>query len=130
MNEKYDQAAIRHFADAETLAGAQRYDNAGHLIGLAAECAIKHAFALIEPSDASPRLHLPDLANAVRKRIKFKSPREVPLRNLLESTRSGFFDDWRVSARYDATGHVDLPTYRKWESLATRTLGAAGLRQR
>ena len=131
MNETYDEAAIRHFADAETLAGAQRYDNAGHLIGFAAECAIKHAFALIEPSDASPRLHLPDLANAIRKRIKSKSPREVPLRNLLEKTRrGGFFHDWRVAARYGASGHVDLPTYRTWKLLAERTLGAAGLRQR
>jgi len=130
MNEKYDQAALRHYADAERLASAQRYDNAGHLIGFAAECAIKHAFAMTESADASPRLHLPDLANAVLKRIKSKSPREVPLRDLLAKSRTGFFHDWRVSARYGATGHVDLPTYRRWESLAMRTLGAAGLRQK
>ena len=41
--ESYEHAAMRHFADAEDLAARRRLDNAGHLIGLAAECAVKHA---------------------------------------------------------------------------------------
>jgi hypothetical protein len=129
MPESHDTAAVRHYLDAEALGNASRYDNAGHLIGFAAECAIKYAFAIAEPADASPRLHLPDLANAVLKQIKSRNPREIALRNLLMSTKGGFFHDWRISARYEANGLVNPDTYRRWRTLAERALGAAGLRR-
>jgi hypothetical protein len=129
MNIAYNEAALRHYTDAERLAADERFDNAGHLIGFSAECAIKYAFAMTEVDDESPRVHLPILVNRVLKKIKNKNPREVPLLHVLMETRDGFFHDWRVAARYDADGCIDKPTYRKWERLAKRALGAAGLRQ-
>ena len=129
MRENYGAAAIRHYTDAERLAACDRLDNAGHLIGFAAECAVKYALDRAEPSGTSPRVHFPDLANAALKQIRSRQRREYPLRNLLESTRSGFFNDWQVGARYQTDGHVNVETYRKWKSLAERALCAANLRR-
>jgi hypothetical protein len=39
--ENYEDAAVRHYDDAKALRDSGRGDNAGHLIGFAAECAIK-----------------------------------------------------------------------------------------
>jgi hypothetical protein len=129
MMESYGAAAIRHYVDAETLAASDRLDNAGHLIGFAAECAVKCALNEAEPSATSPNIHFPDLANAALKRLISRRGREYPLRNLLESSRSGFFNDWQIAARYKADGHVNAETYKKWKSLAERTLCAANLRR-
>ncbi|ADJ23991.1 conserved hypothetical protein [Hyphomicrobium denitrificans ATCC 51888] len=127
MAEAYNQSALRHYFDSEKLADLGRFDNAGHLIGFAAECALKHAFAIMEPVN-SPRVHLPDLANALLKHVKSRNSQETALRNLLAQTKGGFFDDWRVAARYEIDGLVDQATYRKWRGLAQRAIGAAGLR--
>jgi HEPN domain-containing protein len=121
----FDHAAIRHYKDAETLAGKKRYDNAGHLIGFAAECAIKHAIVIFH-QDEPPHLHLPDLANKALLKIHGRNAHYHPMRKLLETTRNGFFDDWRVTARYEADG-VKMHTYEKWEKLARRAISAAGL---
>jgi hypothetical protein len=43
MASDYENSALRHYTDAEHLANSGRYDNAGHLIGFAAECALKKA---------------------------------------------------------------------------------------
>ncbi|HIE9582139.1 TPA: hypothetical protein ACXRY6_000091 [Klebsiella variicola subsp. variicola] len=40
--ENYREAAIRHLNDSEKLLESNSVDNAGHLIGFAAECAIKY----------------------------------------------------------------------------------------
>jgi hypothetical protein len=126
MPESYDEAALRHYNDAEHLAKSQRFDNAGHLVGFAAECAIKYAFEVIE-QEASPRLHLPELVNVVLKRIHGRSCRQSPLRDLLVKTRYGFFHTWRVNARYYNDGYVDSKTYQSWKDLAMRSIGAAKL---
>ncbi len=84
MSEDYNEAALRHYRDAEHLADDNRIDNAAHLIGFAAECAIKHAFDGLQNSMGDlPRIHLPDLANAALKRVKSKSPKEIAFHSLL-----------------------------------------------
>ncbi len=65
MPEAYGDAAKRHYADARMLAASQRYDNAGHLIGFAAECALKHALDLHEPQAENPKLHLPQIVSVM-----------------------------------------------------------------
>jgi hypothetical protein len=52
--EDYQSAALRHFEDATTLRISGRYDNAGHLIGFAAECAIKHRIMSLRPAPTLP----------------------------------------------------------------------------
>lgn len=129
MAENYDSAATRHFEDAQRLAAEDCWDNAGHLIGFAAECALKHAFEIEEPEDNSPRVHLPDLAGALRRKMKGRTAVQVALWPMLTQNRSGYFSDWSVSGRYHETGSVTKEQYEKWLKLATRTLGAAGIRK-
>lgn len=132
MSEKYDEAALRHSEDAKILASKQRFDNAGHLIGFAAECAIKFAVNL---PDEDRYNHLPKIAGLAKKALKKICGRnETPLLNLLNqtinSTQNQFFDDWRVDHRYSASGMVTREMYMKWNILADRTLLAAGLRSK
>ena len=63
--ECYEDAALRHFVDARSLATANRWDGAGHLIGFAAECSVKHAVQKHTRS-AVPRCHFPDLTQKIR----------------------------------------------------------------
>ena len=55
--ESYGNAALRHLRDAEYLAARGVYDGAGHLVGFAAECAVKHSVTVLRPLDEAPRLH-------------------------------------------------------------------------
>ena len=41
MSENYTEAALRHWRDAELLKEQNRVENADHLFGVAAECALK-----------------------------------------------------------------------------------------
>ncbi|HDZ9442607.1 hypothetical protein [Klebsiella quasipneumoniae] len=63
--ENYREAAIRHLNDSERLLKINSVDNAGHLIGFAAECAIKYKIEL-NNSD-NPKLHFPYILAAAKK---------------------------------------------------------------
>lgn len=128
MPEAYGDAAKRHYTDARTLAAAQRYDNAGHLIGFAAECALKHALNLHEPAEENPKLHLPQIVSVMLKRLKSRNPKTATLRTLLLQYQATFFNDYDVSDRYSATGTVSPAMFGQWEAMAKRTFGAAGIR--
>lgn len=127
MAENYEHAALRHFDDAEHLAGSQRFDNAGHLIGFATECAIKHHFRITTGSD-TPKTHLPDLAASMRRRFSARDPNQAAMNQLLVGCGSTFFADWDVGARYGDSGSVTEAQYSKWKHYARRTFGAARLR--
>jgi len=126
--ESYEHAARRHFADAEDLADRQRLDNAGHLIGLAAECAVKHAVRRVTP-DPRP-IHFPRLTSEIRK----CGGRDTVLckvrRALTPSADGSVFDDWSITMRYDADGHVLDAQYRKWKMAAGRIMSAAHIERR
>lgn len=127
MTEAYESAAQRHFADAEQLASAGRFDNAGHLVGFAAECAIKHHFGLTSLTD-SPKKHLPAIAAIVRKRFSSRDPKQAAMAGLLAGFGDAFFADWDVNHRYNETGFVTSTQYGRWREQARRTMGAAGFR--
>lgn len=128
MSESYDVAAVRHFQDAQKLSAVGRYDNAGHLIGFAAECAIKYVMNVVEPEDENCRKHLPDLAGIARRRFSGRNPRQVPMLTLLTQAQGGFFHNWQVSYRYSDDGHVTNEQYSAWEKLAKRAISAAHLK--
>lgn len=128
MIEAYGDAAKRHYADARTLAAVQRYDNAGHLIGFAVECALKHALNLHEPAGENPKLHLPNIVAVMLKRLKSRNPKTAALRTLLLQNQTTFFNDYDVSGRYWATGAVTSAMFDQWEIMTKRTFGAAGIR--
>ena len=126
--ECYEHAARRHFADAEDLAGRRRLDNAGHLIGLAAECAVKHAFRQAGPN---PRpIHFPQLTAEVRK-LGGRHPVVSKIRRALSPPEHGsVFDDWSIAMRYRADGHVADDQYRKWKVAAGQIMSAASIERR
>lgn len=123
MPEVYAIAAVRHFQDAEELAALERFDGAGHLIGFAAECAIKHSVKALRPINQAPHLHLPKLVEKAKKLLHGR--RRHTLYTLLE--RRAFMDGWEVDQRYSDDGTVTRILYQMWRRDASRALGAAGL---
>ena len=124
--EDYQAAAIRHYQDASTLRDAGRLDNAGHLIGFSAECAIKFRIDSLGSGDRSPAQHLPDILVAARKRLGERS-NYVSMFNLL---KSDLFADWAVDHRYSATGKTTSEQITAWIRITQRLLAAANIRVR
>jgi len=105
MDENFTQAALRHWRDAELLKDQNRVENADHLYGIAAECAIKQAL-----------LHLPAFANqgtlqesymqhidVLWNKVGHQSLQRI-YPGLLAYLKNGGkpFDDWKVAQRYSA----------------------------
>ena len=125
LMESYEHAARRHFADAEDLADRERLDNAGHLIGLAAECAVKHAVRRVTPN---PRpIHFPKLTAEIRKYGGRDTVLHKVRRALTPHAHGSVFDDWSIKMRYGADGHVLDAQYRKWKMAAGRIMSAASI---
>lgn len=124
--ENYEEAAIRHYTDAASLKEAGRLDNAGHLIGFAAECAIKHRIDSLGNGASSPAQHLPDILPAARKRLGERA-NYVNMFNLL---KGDIFSDWAVDFRYSGTGVISEDQFLKWVDITRRLLAAANIRIR
>jgi hypothetical protein len=123
--ENYEQAAVRHYLDAEQLAGTGRLDGAGHLMGFAAECAIKHAISALRPTAPAPHRHLPELVETAKKALQ--GVRAGPLLALFRTP--GYFAGWSVDGRYHTDGSVTAVQYEQWRRHTQRTLAAAHLRR-
>src|SRR6187551_2097941 len=101
MVEKYDSAAVRHYADATLLKEAGRLDNAGHLIGFAAECAIKYQVFTV--CGGRPEyVHLPKLLSIARRALNGRNTSS----GMLALLNQDIFDNWSVVHRYHATGLI------------------------
>lgn len=124
--EDYQAAAIRHYKDASALRDAERLDNAGHLIGFSAECAIKYRIDSLGWGNRSPAQHLPDILTAARKRLGERS-NYTSMYNLL---KGNIFADWAVDHRYSVTGKVTPEQIAMWFSTTQRLLAAANIRVR
>jgi hypothetical protein len=103
-----------------------RLDNAGHLIGFSAECAIKYRIESLGSGNQSPAQHLPDILVAARKRLGERS-NFVSMYNLL---KSNIFADWAVDHRYSPTGKTTSEQFDAWLSITGRLLAAANIRKR
>lgn len=111
MKADFLDAQERHWNDAEALFNTQRWANADHLYGLAAECGLKHLmmkFGMdVDPKTGSPkksddRVHANDLwpryesyLNGKMEGIKYGLPMPDP------------FKDWHVSDRYAPQSDFD-----------------------
>jgi len=124
--EDYQAAAIRHFQDASALMKAGRLDNAGHLIGFSAECAIKYRIDSLGAGVSSPTQHLPEILVAARKRLGGRA-NYVSMFNLLKGDT---FADWAVDHRYSVTGKVTQVQFDTWFDVTKRLLAAANVRIR
>jgi hypothetical protein len=124
LPESYGKAAVRHYTDAEKLADCGRFDNAAHLVGFAAECAIKHCIEALRPTNQAPYLHFPQLIEKAKKLVHGRSKHS--LFTLLESPN--FMSEWKIEDRYADDGTVTKQKYLAWQIDTRRTLGIAGLR--
>jgi hypothetical protein len=126
LAQDFKSAAVRHFEDAETLRASGRVDNAGHLIGFAAECAIKHRISSLRPSADSPQGHFPEILIAARKRLGARSG----YTSMYDIVKGDIFKGWAVNRRYDETGHTDSAELTAWFSTTKRLFAAASVRVR
>ena len=128
MAEDFGSAALHHRHDARRLAGIERFQNAGYMIGLAAECLAKSLLVAagipIGNRDAFRR-HFPRLAEQLRVDGRTSSMRLLaPI-----VARQDFLHDWDIEARYDP----DLPPetaqqrFETWEANVGALFNAAGL---
>lgn len=112
-------AARRHYRDAEFLCNASRFDNSDHLIGFAAECALKGALSKLSESWAQilfgstgdvkeKRLrssrHITDIWNNVSILVAGKNV--AAFAALFQKHAINPFSDWIVSDRYGPSGRV------------------------
>ena len=123
LSDDYEEAAIRHLEDAITLETAGRLDNAGHLIGFAAECAIKFRIENLR-TVAATHGHLPELLIAARKQLGARSS----YTSMYTLLRGEIFKGWNVNRRYHSTGHTTQAEVSEWVKVTRRLFGTAGLR--
>jgi hypothetical protein len=128
MVEKYDSAALRHYEDAELLRANGCLDNAGHLIGFAAECAIKHGISTFNPNTNSPHGHLPEFLTIALKHLNGRGRNSKAL--VLDVERSAVFSGWDVGHRYCETGTILTAELDAWFKAASRLIGWAGIKVR
>lgn len=124
--EDYPGAAIRHYLDAASLKSLGRLDNAGHLIGFAAECAIKHRIKALGSDADSPSLHLPHILQAARKRLCERAG----FASMYGILKSDIFSDWAIDHRYGPDGKVSADQLEAWFNITRRLLAAAGVKVR
>jgi hypothetical protein len=125
LREAYARAAVRHFRDAEELAAKDRFDGAGHLIGFAAECAIKHTVKELRPQNQAPFLHFPELIEKAKKLLHGR--RNHSMFTLL--AQKTFMSGWEVNHRYHDDGTITKDIYLVWRGDAARAIAVAGLRR-
>ena len=126
MPENYESAALRHFEDAAALQASDKIDNAGHLVGFAAECAIKHRISSLRPGENTPQGHFPEILIAARKQL---GPRSQ-YTGMYDVLKGDIFYGWNVNHRYYETGHTDPGELTKWFDATKRLFATAGLKVR
>lgn len=124
--ENYGCAAVRHWLDAEILKNNGRLDNAGHLVGFSAECAIKHRISSLQPSANSPHGHLPEILMAARKHLGARSQYNS---SMFDVVKGDIFKGWRVDRRYQETGSTSIEELESWFLVTKRLLATANLRK-
>jgi HEPN domain-containing protein len=123
MGEDFTASAERHWKDAELLDEEQRWENADHHYGFAAECALKSALQAMGAFREDHRKHINVLWNKMQA-TAFQRRFPGLTRLLAGSNR---FADWDVEQRYEADGAVNEDTIRAHRESARRLLIAANL---
>jgi hypothetical protein len=126
LPEDYESAAYRHFEDAIALQSAGRTDNAGHLIGFAAECAIKYKLSTLRPLNNSPHGHFPEILIIARKHLGSRANYS----SMYDILKGNIFIGWHVNRRYDETGNTDPADLTSWFAVTKRLFATAGLKVR
>lgn len=103
MPPDFLDASKRHRDDAEQLYSMQRWANAGHLYGLAAECGLKRlmlAFGMQTNANGAPVLH-DDKVHANKIWLRYETYRGNSLLGPQYGLPNGRpFDNWDIADRY------------------------------
>ena len=128
MADDYADAAVRHYRDAENLAERGRFDNAGYLIGYAAECAMKQKLRDLH-SDPNRDFdgHHPGPQRQIRMFLEGRGL-SGPWLSLVRNR--SLFRGWSPDIRYASNGQINAGKYDGWKADAERVLSAAKLRWR
>ena len=126
--DNFQDAAVRHYHDAKRLAAGGRFQNAGYLIGLAAECLVKTMLerdGKIIDKKSVFRCHFPKLAGVVGRLG------QGPNMRLLAPVvaRGDFLSEWDVERRYAAElpAAAEEQRFAAWRSDVSNLFNAAGL---
>lgn len=114
-------SARRHFDDGETLLQLGRFDNAGHLFGVAGECAVKAV--CVEESGARPPKHFDKISN---KDLRYSAPANLVGRRgqRIVTLLPNLFADWSIDQRYIETGTTTRAKAQEWRVDARAVLDA------
>lgn len=132
MNADYLDAHERHWDDAERLCAVERWANADHLYGMAAECGLKRLMLAFDmpfdstrdrPAERKDQAH----ANGIWARYEsYRSGHPQGARYGLSAANP--FDDWHVSQRYAHQALFDtarVEQHRKGADLVNRLVTRA-----
>jgi hypothetical protein len=122
--EDYGTAAIRHYKNADVLRKAGDLDNAGHLIGFAAECAVKHRINSLRPNSGNPHGHFPDITEIAKKHLGERSA----YTSMFQILKGTVLNGWHVNRRYYKTGHTTPQEIEAWFSDTRRLFATASLK--
>lgn len=111
MQADFLDAHERHWDDAERLFNAERYANAGHLYGMAAECGLKRLMVkfgmTVNPATGDPT-NKNDWKHANNIWTRFESYRNGKVEGIdYELPIPNPFDNWEVSDRYAHQSNFD-----------------------
>lgn len=128
MPVSFSDAALRHRSDAKHLASDSRFQNAGHLIGFAAECLVKCYLVkggIQIDQHSGLRVHFPHLTQAI---IRNGHGRLMKLLLPIVTT-SSFLAGWTAELRYEnalsaASAHVK---WKQWIADVELLFKAAGI---
>jgi hypothetical protein len=128
VTDSFPNAARRHRSDAKHLATEQRFQNAGHLIGFAAECLAKELLegAGIKIDKTSGfKVHFPDLQHRIR--MQGYTRAMVLLAPIVG--KPTFLDGWTADCRYEADIlQLDAQTrFNSWVADVDSLFRAAGI---
>lgn len=126
MGENYSHAASRLRHDAKKLASGGRFQNAGYLIGLAAECLVKEILenaAVTIDRQSDLRHHFPTLV----KKITSKGHGRF-MGALMSILQSNFLNNWQIELRYEENSDAAnaQEQWRNWETDVDGLFRAAG----
>lgn len=110
MKEDFLDAHQRHLDDAERLFQAQRWANADHLYGVAAECGLKVLLEKLKGGslDKGDRLHIMEDKKPDNAWVRYQSYISGHLlATKLSLPQSNPFSDWLVSQRYAHRSNFD-----------------------
>lgn len=123
----YEQAARRHWVDAETFFTQGRLANAGQLYGFVAECGLK---ALLLACGVAPdadggipgrhplRQHMPNLTGRITASGQLIPDGPKATTYMATMPQLGSFNDWSVDHRYWQDAALPLASVPNWRNAA------------